>query len=50
MPPKQLLKDLLGAGPKAAENAALGLTPARPWSKSLLSQPQFPPETAVTME
>lgn len=46
--PAKLLKDLLGARPKAAENAAPSLTPARLWSKSLLrSKPQIPSKTSV---
>lgn len=45
--PINLLKDLLGARPKAAENATLSLTAAWLWIKFLLlSEPQIHSKTA----
>lgn len=47
----KLLKDLADARLRAAENIAPSVTPARPWSRSLLlPKPHFPPKTAVRME
>ena len=48
---RKMLKDLADARLRAAENVAPSVTPARPWSRSLLlPKPHFPPKTAVRME
>lgn len=47
----KLLKDLADARPGAAANTAPSVTPARPWSRSLLlPKPHSPPTMAVRME
>lgn len=47
----KLLKDLADARPRAAANTAPSVTPAGPWSRSLLlPKPHSPPKMAVRME